>query len=92
MPTNRLDPVRDTLQALSAGQLRPHEAADRLRAQTELLAALPPRFGEVLHGLLDRLESSALFDGESCSFSQYDLHAHLRGWLEQAERRLASGA
>lgn len=88
----RLHPVRDTLDALLTGQLRPHEATERLRAQKELLAALPPRFGEVLHGLLDRLESSALFDGESCSFSQHDLHEHLRGWLEQAERRLASGA
>ena len=27
---------------------------------------LAPRYAEVLHGLLDRLESSALFDAESC--------------------------
>lgn len=92
MPPDSLNTVRDTLQALSAGQMRPHDAAERLRAQTELLAALPPRYGEVLHSLLDRLESGALFDGESCSFSQHDLHAHLHGWLEQAERRLAGGA
>ena len=81
--------VRDTLQGLQTGALRPHEAAERLRGQTALLAALPPRFGEVLHALLDRLESSALFEGESCSFSQHDLHQHLQGWLEQATRRLA---
>ncbi|MBL0920272.1 MAG: hypothetical protein IBJ14_16345 [Hydrogenophaga sp.] len=92
MDDPRLRPVRETLDALLAERMRPHEAAQRLRAQEELLAALPPRFGEVLHGLLDRLESSALFDGESCSFSQRDLHEHLSGWLTQAERRLASGA
>jgi len=81
--------VRDTLQGLQTGTLRAHDAAERLRGQTGLLAALPPRFGEVLHALLDRLESSALFEGESCSFSQRDLHEHLQGWLAQAERRLA---
>lgn len=92
MDDPRLHAARDTLQALQAERLRPHEAAERLRAQTELLAALPPRFTEVLHQLLDRLESSALFDGESCSFSHSELHAHLQGWLEQAARRLAAAA
>jgi len=89
MEDPRLQDARDTLQALQADRLRPHEAAARLRAQTALLAALPPRFSEVLNQLLDRLESSALFDGESCSFSQTDLHASLHTWLEQAGRRLA---
>jgi hypothetical protein len=54
----------------------------------ELLAALPPRFGEVLLGLLDRLESSALFSEESCSFSQNDLLDNLALWLEKARQQL----
>ena len=54
------------------------------RAQTQLLAALPPRYTEVLLGLLDRLESSALFSEESCSFSQKDLLDSLQMWVDKA--------
>ena len=49
-----------------------------------MLAALPPRYGEVLLGLLDRLESSALFSEESCSFSQKDLLDSLQMWVDKA--------
>lgn len=87
-----LQQAAEALQALQSGALRPHQAAERLRAQTDLLAALPPRFGEVLNSLLDRLEASALFEGESCSFSQHDLQTHLQGWLAQAGQRLAGAA
>lgn len=59
------------------------------RAQDALLAALPPRYGEVLLGLLDRLESSALFSEESCSFSQRDLLDSLQLWLDKAGAQLA---
>ncbi len=58
------------------------------RAQAELLAALPPRYTEVLQGLLDRLESSALFAEESCSFSQRDLLDSLQLWLDKAALQL----
>jgi hypothetical protein len=57
-------------------------------AYPELLAALPPRYAEVLFNLLDRLESSALFAEESCSFSQHDLVASLRHWADKAQERL----
>lgn len=60
------------------------------RAQTELLTALPPRYGEVLLNLLDRLESSALFSEESCSFSQKDLVANLTMWVEKAQATLSA--
>lgn len=70
-------------QACSASTL-----ADTARAQTALLAALPPRYGEVLLGLLDRLESSALFSEESCSFSQKDLVANLEMWVGKARGTL----
>ena len=60
------------------------------RHYAELLAALPPRFGEVLLGLLDRLESSALFSEESCSFSQKDLLDNLQVWVDKARDQLVS--
>ena len=42
----------------------------------------------MLHDLLDRLESSALFSDESCSFSQQDLIANLQVWLDKATTSL----
>jgi hypothetical protein len=38
----------------------------------------------VLLNLLDRLESSALFSEESCSFSQKDLLDNLQVWVDKA--------
>jgi hypothetical protein len=58
------------------------------RTEAALLAALPPRFGEVWLGLLDRLESSALFNEESCSFSQSALLDNLDIWLQKAGEEL----
>lgn len=58
-------------------------------AYPDLLATLPPRYSEVLLNLLDRLESSALFAEESCSFSQHDLVASLRHWADKAQEQLA---
>ncbi len=69
----------------------PHQTnafCNAARHHTALLAALPPRYGEVLQGLLDRLESSALFSEESCSFSQKDLLDNLALWLEKAQSQL----
>jgi len=60
------------------------------REQDALLAALPPRYGEVWLGLIDRLESSALFSEESCSFSQSSLLDNLDGWLVKASEKLKS--
>ena len=76
------------LNALREGSLGAHAFSQDARAQTELIAALPPKFATVLHGLLDRLESSALFDAESCSFSQRDLLDSLQLWLDKAELAL----
>ena len=42
----------------------------------------------VLHDLLDRLESSALFSEESCSFSQRDLLDNLQTWIDKARGQL----
>lgn len=49
---------------------------------------LPQRYSDVLNGQLDRMESSALFSEESCSFSQKDQLAALRVWLEKASEQL----
>ncbi|HTD04622.1 hypothetical protein [Undibacterium sp.] len=54
------------------------------RSQADLLAALPPRYAEVLEDLLGRLEAGSLFTEESCSFSQADLAAQLDIWLDKA--------
>jgi hypothetical protein len=53
---------------------------------------LPARYGEVLNGQLDRMESSALFSEESCSFSQKDQLDALKIWLEKAHQQLSRQA
>lgn len=58
------------------------------RSQQALAAALPERFNEVLLQLLDRLESSALFTEESCSFSHSGLLDSLQGWIDKAQLQL----
>jgi len=62
------------------------------RASAALLTALPPRYAEVLLNLLDRLEASALFTEESCSFSHQDLLEGLLQWADKAQARLHGSA
>jgi hypothetical protein len=84
----QLQTLQHALGQLRSDQIRPADFSALARQQNELLAALPPKFGEVLNGLLDRLESGALFDAESCSFSQSGLHDSLQMWLDKAKERL----
>lgn len=79
-----LQTLQSQLDALRSGALSVATLSTQARASSALLAALPPRYTEVLHGLLDRLESSALFSEESCSFSQKDLLDNLQMWVEKA--------
>jgi hypothetical protein len=58
------------------------------REQATLLP-LPARYGEVLNGQLDRMESSALFSEESCSFSHKDQLDALKIWLEKAHQQMS---
>lgn len=58
------------------------------RGEATLLAALPPRYTQVLEDLLGRLEAGSLFTEESCSFSQEDLHQHLAVWIDKAQQIL----
>lgn len=60
----------------------------RWRSQQPLIAALPPRYGQVLESLLARFESASMFGEESCSFSAADLRGELAVWLDHAERAL----
>ena len=84
----QLTTLAQALQAFARGVHTAAALSTLARKQTTLLAALPPRYSEVLLNLLDRLESSALFSEESCSFSQKDLVANLTMWVEKAQGTL----
>ncbi len=81
-----------TLQAgltqLRSGILGAHGLSELGRSQEVLLETLGPRYREVLLQLLDRLESSALFSEESCSFSQQGLLDNLQVWLDKAHGQI----
>lgn len=85
---NQLDELTQSLAALRAGDLGAAAFCTAARRHQTLWQALPPRYGEVLSGLLDRLESSALFTEESCSFSQRDLLDSLSLWADKARAQL----
>lgn len=82
--TAALDRLQASMQAALNGQITMADFCRQARADAPVFAALPPRYLEVLHPLLDRLESSALFTEESCSFSQRDQFASLQMWLDKA--------
>jgi hypothetical protein len=85
---NELNTLRQSLTALRGNGLGVSAFASTARNTNALLQALPPRYAEVWLGLIDRLESSALFSEESCSFSQVDLLDSLSMWLDKAEQQL----
>jgi hypothetical protein len=88
MPSPTLIPLHQALVHLRTDALGVQAFCALARAQEGLLAALPARYGEVWLGLIDRLESSALFSEESCSFSQSALLDHLDAWLAKAQEKL----
>lgn len=83
-----LDALTRQLADLRAGALTVSTFSTAARGQTRLIQALPPRYGEVLLNLLDRLEAGALFSEESCSFSQRDLLDSLTLWTDKARVQL----
>lgn len=85
---DQLDALQTALQQLRDDTLGVADFSQRAMQQAILAAALPERFGEVLSQLLNRLESSALFTEESCSFSQKDLLDSLQLWLDKARLQL----
>ncbi len=88
-PADTLERMTEALQACTRGELPLAQLTQRWRTQAAELP-LPPRFGQVLGELLDRLEAGALFSEESCSFSQKDLLANLQLWSEKARSQLKS--
>ena len=84
-----LQTLRQQLDACHQGQLPLARLCQQWR-ETALPLPLPPRFAQVLGGLLDRLEAGALFSEESCSFSQKDLLESLRMWLDKAAEKTAT--
>jgi hypothetical protein len=89
LAAQQLQQLRSGFEQLARQQLAPAALGQQARAATALLQALPPRYGEVLLNLLDRLESSALFTEESCSFSQKDLTDNLLLWADKAQGQLS---
>lgn len=81
--------MEEALQATRSDAMPAAALCARVREQSTALAPLPPRYAEVLEQLLDRLEASALFTEESCSFSQRDLLEGLQGWIDKARLQLA---
>lgn len=82
--------LRATLDALQQRRMPADEFCRVWRNESDLLAALPPRYAQVLDDLLARLEAGSLFGEESCSFSQEDLRASLSVWLDKAGQTLAA--
>ena len=93
MPAAELAALATLRTALA--DFRSHASGDRAfilaaRSQHAVFKALPSKFEEVWLGLVDRLESSALFSEESCSFSQTDLLDNLAFLLDKAEAKLTA--
>jgi hypothetical protein len=89
---SELQALRTAFERLRRGELMAHAFTEQAASLSTLFAALPPRFQEVWQDLVTRLESGALFDAESCSFSQSELHDSIRLWLDKAGERIAPAA
>ena len=85
----QLDALQEALAGLAQSEMTASSFSALAEKQVTLLAALPPRYTEVLTQLLTRLESSALFTEESCSFSHKELLGSLQLWLDKARGILA---
>jgi hypothetical protein len=92
MSTAALATLRHALTTLRSDASTDRAFVHTARAQEALFKALPPKFEEVWLGLVDKLESSALFNEESCSFSQTDLLDSLEMVLDKAEATLQKQA
>ncbi|MCB1979080.1 MAG: hypothetical protein KDE69_06615 [Burkholderiaceae bacterium] len=84
-PTTQLAALQSALAAHRQDTLSASALCEAARSQKTLLAALPTRYSDVLLDLLNRLESSALFTEESCSFSRSGLLDSLQVWADKAQ-------
>ena len=85
-----LDTLSRMTATMTACQQGKVSQTDMIRQWRSDGASLPllDKFGEVLANLLDRIEASALFSEESCSFSQKDLFDSLQLWADKARATL----
>ena len=89
-PANTLlDGMTDALQACIQGRMPQNAMIAQWRMDATHLP-IPEKYGEVLSNLLDRMEASALFTEESCSFSQQGLFDNLRLWADKARAHCAN--
>ena len=88
MHNQALDAIQAALDQVRAQTLGVHAFSATVHNHPTLLAALPERYRVVLDDLLNRLESSALFTEESCSFSQSALLDNLQLWVDKARGQL----
>ncbi len=84
-----LSRMTDALTACTQGNL-PQSEMIRLWRSSAAALPLPEKFSIVLGDLLDRIEASALFNEESCSFSQKDLLDSLQIWTDKAQAKLSA--
>lgn len=87
MANPTLQNLAQALTACEHGQSSTAQLVQHWRTHAAPLP-LPARYADVLNGLLDRMESSALFSEESCSFSQKDQLQSLHVWLDKARQQL----
>jgi hypothetical protein len=81
--------MREALNACTQGQVSQSGLIQQWRQDAASLP-LPDKYGVVLGDLLDRMEASALFSEESCSFSQKDLLDSLQLWADKARAKLCA--
>lgn len=75
--------MRQALEAHLAGNLPVGDLIAQWRASASSLT-LPPVFGQAMEELLRRMEMSAVFAQDSCSFSSTAVTDQLRKWLDKA--------
>lgn len=81
--TETLARMRSALDQHTGGTLPAAELVKAWRAAAPALT-LPPVFGQAMEELLRRLEMSAVFAQDSCSFSSTAVTDQLRRWLDKA--------
>lgn len=82
--------LESSLAAFDRDEIKVETLCETWRRVALSLNGLPPRYGVVLEDILQRMESSALFTEESCSFSVKDMRDGLQLWLEKASRACAA--
>ncbi|MGL4233037.1 MAG: hypothetical protein ACRDAM_09000 [Casimicrobium sp.] len=76
--------------ALRAGTCDARAFVRAVADAAPMIASLPPPYERAMTAIVTRLESAAMFGGESCSFSHTELYGALDTWLAKAAQKLES--